>query len=131
MKKFFSIFFTTLGVIFFIIILAGIYFFITDPLNLKPLIFNQEENQKSTETDVDQAKTGLDNITEEDKNPALSPAQEKALETVGIESENIPSSFTPTQISCFENILGKERVMEIKAGDTPTATEFYKAKECI
>ncbi|KXJ98158.1 MAG: hypothetical protein UZ19_OD1000756, partial [Parcubacteria bacterium OLB19] len=27
--------------------------------------------------------------------------------------------------------LGKDRVEEIKAGDTPTPTEFFKAKECI
>jgi hypothetical protein len=53
------------------------------------------------------------------------------LETIGVPPENIPSSFTPEQVTCFEKILGQERVVEIKAGDTPTATEFYKAKECI
>ena len=130
-----------LGVIFFVIILAGTYFFITDPLNLKPLIFNQKEQQECDFIDDDclpsdtpmmkdrDAKTS--STVTEDKNPNLSPTQEKALETIGVPPENIPSSFTPEQVTCFEKILGQERVVEIKAGDTPTATEFYKAKECI
>lgn len=134
MKRFFSIFFITLGVIFFVIILAGIFFFITDPLNIKPFIFNQEKNEKSVEIGVDEGKDKINDLSgmiNEDKNPSLSPTQEKALETIGVPPENIPSSFTPEQVSCFEKILGQERVAEIKAGDTPTATEFYKAKECI
>jgi hypothetical protein len=141
MKRFFEVFFMVLGVIFFVIILAGTYFFITDPLNLKPLIFNQKEQQECDFIDDDclpsdtpmmkdrDAKTS--STVTEDKNPNLSPTQEKALETIGVPPENIPSSFTPEQVTCFEKILGQERVVEIKAGDTPTATEFYKAKECI
>lgn len=141
MKRFFEVFFMVLGVIFFVIILAGTYFFITDPLNLKPLIFNQKEQQECDFIDDDclpsdtpmmkdiDAKPSSN--TTEDKNPNLSPTQEKALETIGVPPENIPSSFTPEQVACFEKILGQERVVEIKAGDTPTATEFYKAKECI
>lgn len=120
MKKFFTIFFVTLGVIFFILLLIAAYFFITDPLNLKPLLFSPN-NVQTTEV------IG----TMEDKNPVLSPAQEQALETVGIDPAAVPTQFTPAQVTCFEGVLGTARVDEIKAGDTPTVTEFFKAKECL
>ncbi len=141
MKRFFEVFFMVLGVIFFIIILVGIYFFIVDPLNIKPLIFNQKEQQECDYIDADCLPGDTSMMKDIDakpssiipggKNPNLSPTQEKALESVGIEPENVSTSFTPEQITCFEKILGQERVAEIKAGDTPTATEFYKAKGCI
>lgn len=141
MKRFFEVFFMVLGVIFFVIILTGTYFFITDPLNLKPLIFNQKEQQECDFIDDDCLPSDTPMMKDRDakpsstvpegKNPSLSPTQEKALETIGVPPENISSSFTPEQVACFEKILGQERVVEIKAGDTPTATEFYKAKECI
>ena len=128
MKKFFNIFFVTLLFIFFFIILAGIYFFITDPLNIKPIIFNKNQTKEiSTST----SSLNTEGTIPEDKNPILSPAQEKALETIGIEPSEVPSSFTPEQLTCFEEKLGKNRVVEIKNGDTPSATEFYKAKGCI
>jgi hypothetical protein len=38
MKNFLNAFFLVLGVIFFIIILFGIYFYVADPMNLKPLL---------------------------------------------------------------------------------------------
>lgn len=121
-----------LGVFFFIIILIGIYFFITDPLNLKPLILDQDGTKDQQEIKND--SSGGNNLEEkmiEDKNPNLSPIQEKALESVGIDPKIIPSSFTPEQNACFENKIGKERVSAIKAGDSPTPTELYKAKECL
>ncbi len=84
---------------------------------------------------VENTKTGSSETssttTTEDKNSILSPTQEKALETIGVDPSEIPSSFTPEQLTCFEEILGKTRIEEIKTGDTPTATEFFKAKSCI
>lgn len=118
MKKALSIFFTTLGVIFFCIILAGIYFFITDPYNLRPMLSAMMDNSTSTST-------------VSDKNPMLSEKQEKTLETFGIDPATVPSSITPEQEACFEAKLGEKRVAEIKAGDTPTAAEFFKAKDCV
>jgi hypothetical protein len=61
----------------------------------------------------------------------LSPAQAGALEAVGIDPATMPQSFTPEQLTCFEAILGAQRVGEIKAGATPTIPEFYSAKGCI
>lgn len=121
MKKFFNIFFVTLGVIFFILILAGVYFFITDPLNLKPIIFGSDSEVVTEDVGG----------TVVDKNPILNEKQEKALETFGIDPASIPSSITPEQESCFVEILGQTRVNEIKAGDSPTATEYFKARDCI
>ena len=43
----------------------------------------------------------------------------------------MPSDITPEQEACFEAKLGAERVAEIKAGDSPTVTEYFKARDCI
>jgi hypothetical protein len=121
MKKFLNIFFVTLGVIFFVLILIGTYFFVTDPLNLKPMIFGSDSEVVAEE--VEGTVVG--------KNPVLNASQEKALETFGIDPASIPSSITPEQESCFVEILGQARVNEIKAGDSPTATEYFKARGCV
>lgn len=122
MKKFLTIFFVTLGVIFFILILGAVYLFVFDPLHLGPILFGStadiqlQDNNGSAKTDT---------------HPLLSETQEKTLETFGIDPARIPSEITPSQEKCFENKLGKARVEEIKAGDSPTAVEFFTAKECI
>jgi hypothetical protein len=122
MKKLLNIFFTSLGVIFFLLILFGIYFYITDPLNLKTLFMSSESDSVET-TEVTNEPV--------DKNPALNASQEAALEKFGINPANIPSQITPEQEACFVEKIGEQRVQEIKAGDTPTAIEFFKAKDCI
>ena len=126
MKKFFVAFFTTLGVIFFFLILAGIYFYITDPLNLKPLLFGVE-----TESGVELETEASDVTVLEDKHPLINESQEKALETVGIDPAGLPTEVTAEQEACFIEILGETRVNEIKAGATPSAVEVFRAKDCI
>lgn len=126
MKKFFTIFFVVLGVIFFAILLLIAYLFIFDPYNIKPFIFGVD---KPAVTQVE--TTAPANSETAPANSALSPAQQSALEAVGVSPDSVPQNFTPEQISCFEEILGKARVDEIKAGGTPSAAEFFKAKECI
>ena len=132
MKKFFTVFFVVLGVIFFILILAVTYSYLTDD-HMSELTKHTNETSTSTSTEKTATNTNATEIssTTKDKNPVLSPTQEKALEVIGVDPTEVPSSFTPEQITCFENILGKVRVTEIKNGDTPSATEFYKAKECL
>lgn len=117
MKKFLNIFFVVLGIIFFIIILIGTYFYVTDPLNLKPLVFGN-----------DTTKASDDNVG---NHPFLSESQQKAMKTFGIDPASVPSEITPEQEACFESKLGEERVTEIKAGDSPSMTEYFKAKDCI
>lgn len=122
MKKFFTIFFVVLGVIFLILLLVGAYLFVFDPLHLRT------PSDAQTTTPV---TTATGKAAPVDKNPILSPTQEKTLETFGIDPATVPSSITPEQEACFTKILGATRVAEIKAGDSPTATEFFKAKSCI
>lgn len=130
MKKFFTVFFVVLGVIFFILILAVTYTYLTNQTKT-----DCDSSNKDCITNIvttEKAEVITENPTStEDKNPDLSPTQERALEVIGVDPTEVPSSFTPEQISCFEAKLGKDRVREIKAGDTPTPTEFFKAKECI
>lgn len=113
----------TLGVIFFVIILAGVSMFFFDPLGLRSSLIDNSEPVNQQNVDVPDAP--------EDKNPVLSPTQEKALETFGVDPATVPTSITPEQEACFVEKLGQERVDEIKAGDAPTPVDFYKAKSCI
>lgn len=113
-----NIFFVTLGVIFFILILIAAYLFFTD---IRPLMTSQEiENSGAVES-----------VFVEDKHPALSESQEKTLETFGINPANLPTEISTEQEQCFEEKLGSLRVEEIKAGASPTPLEFIKAKDCI
>lgn len=130
MKKILNIFFVVLGVIFFIIILVATYLFIADPLNLKPIIFPEDNPVTPVENSINENN---DKQTEDavDKKPALSDGQEKMLETVGIDPASVPSQITEDQEACFVEILGEARVQEIKDGDTPTVAEFFKARACL
>jgi len=111
----------TLGVIFFIIILFGIYFVIADPLNLKPLLFNSNIDQDTNTTTNNEVSN----------NSQFSESQEAAMKKFGIDPASIPTNFTAEQEVCFEEKLGIERVNEIKSGGSPTATEFFKVRGCL
>jgi len=117
MKKILNIFFVILGVIFFIIILLGVYFYIADPLHLKPIIVGNEVSESASD-DVD-------------THPLLNESQERALEIFGIDPADVPNEITPEQEQCFEETLGEDRVSEIKTGDTPTPTDYFNARSCI
>jgi hypothetical protein len=107
---------------------------IADPFNVKPLLFPSGTVYESQSDGTSQSENGenIDSATgTPDKHPALTPSQEKALETFGIDPAAVPTEITPEQESCFIEILGEVRVGEIKAGDTPTATEFFRARGCI
>jgi hypothetical protein len=125
MKSFFTIFFVVLGVIFLLLIIAVTIFLIIDPFGLRQAFVSQSGAggyETSTLSGGDVA---------EDRNPALSPAQEQALKSFGIDPAQIPSEITPEQEACFVARLGAARVEEIKAGAMPTAAEFFKARDCI
>lgn len=123
MKKFFTIFFVTLGVIFSIIILIVIYLFVADPFKIKPLLFGSPAKTQSVTNSETTSKV----------NSGLSDTQKKALEAVGINPATLPSpsSITPAQEACFTQKLGATRVAEIKAGATPSAVEIFTAKACL
>ena len=129
MKRFLCAFFGSLGVIFFVLLLLVGYLFVSDAYGIRTLL---------TASRVVPASTGGSPTTPSsqeqgaaDQNPILSPAQEQALEAVGVDPAQVPSKFTPEQEACFVGILGAARVEEIKKGATPSATEFFRAKECM
>jgi hypothetical protein len=137
MKKILNIFFVTLGVIFFIIILIAIYFFVADSYNIQPLFFGVEATSSTNQRESPAATvdttsdTALTDQQHTDKNPALNQNQEAALEAVGIDPTAVPSTISPEQESCFENAIGTARVEAIKAGDTPTAIEIFAGRNCL
>ncbi len=123
MKKFLQIFFITLGVIFFLLILGGVYLYVADPYGIKPIIKSFTSQSAST--------TPQTAGTSADKNPLLSPAQEKALEKIGIDPASLPSTITPTMEACFYAKLGAKRANEIKNGSQPTASDYFAARSCL
>jgi len=122
MLKILNLVFVTLGVIFFLIIIAGVYFYATDPLDLKPLFLGNDTTQSATATPTAHSTS---------TNPLLNESQAQALESFGIDPAQVPSTITPEQEACFIEILGEARVEEIKAGASPTATEFFRARGCL
>ncbi|MBY0537931.1 hypothetical protein K2P47_00870 [Patescibacteria group bacterium] len=127
-------FFVALGVIFFFILIGVTYFVIADPLNLRPVVmslYNSREEVRADETQLTNEQPQTSNDAPETTTNMMTVEQEQALEAVGISPTAVPAQFTPQQIECFTGILGEQRVNEIKAGDTPTMTEFYQAKDCV
>ena len=116
--KILNYFFTTLGILFFLIILIGIYLFITDPFGLKPLFSSLNIP----------ANTTVDMI---DKNPLLTPAQEKTVESLGIDPTKLPTAITPELEKCLLQKLGAQRADEIIKGSAPTAMDVLKASVCL
>lgn len=129
MKKFFTVFFVTLGVLFLALVLVLAYLFVFDPLQLKPLFMGNAGSDSITTSATSAATPTVPEETSS-SDSRLSPAQAAALESVGIAPAAVPT-FTEVQLQCFVTILGQARVDEIKAGATPSATEFFKAKSCI
>ena len=142
MKKFFTVLFVGMGVLFLLQLIALGYLYVVDPLNLKPLLFGEKEiaqdqmtgSAGSERTESAGAEAEMETETSAEATlpvSNLSPAQERALQMVGIEPETLPQSFTEEQLTCFVGILGEARVNEIKAGATPTMSEYYQAKDCV
>ena len=125
MKRFFNIFFVTLGIIFFLLLCAGAYIYVADPFVLKqPFMENNIDNSSST-------STSSQDKTTTDKNPLLSPTQEKTLEKIGINPATLPSTITPEMEQCFYEKLGTTRANEIKNGIAPTTADYFAARSCL
>ncbi len=135
MKHFLTIFFVTLGVIFFVILCLLAYLWFADPFELRPLITEMKPAAMESSATTSPVSGEEESLTPapvaNDKNPNLTPAQEDALTLIGIDPAGLPSTITPEQYSCFVRVLGETRVQEIQAGDAPSPIEIFKAKECI
>lgn len=132
MKKFLQILFMTLGVIFFIIIIAGVYLYVADPYEIKPLIKSLTGQTVPTTTTTNQTNdtTSQTNNTV-NKNSLLSPTQEESLKKIGIDPTVLPSEITPEMEQCFYAKLGEKRANEIKAGSEPTTADYFAARSCL
>ncbi|MDP3883294.1 MAG: hypothetical protein Q8Q48_04575 [Candidatus Staskawiczbacteria bacterium] len=107
--------FIMLGILFVVLIVAVALFIIFNPFSLMaPSQTNSESSSGST-----------------DKNPLLDANQEKLLETMGVNVESLPAEITPEMEACFTEKLGAERVKEIMDGDSPSAIDFFMAKDCL
>ena len=62
--------------------------------------------------------------------PLLSSDQEVMLESVGIDTTQLPTEITTEQVNCGAEALGQERVDEIMAGSQPTFTDILNAQHC-
>jgi hypothetical protein len=63
--------------------------------------------------------------------PLLSPEQEKAAASVGIDVSKLPTEISDIQRQCSIEALGEERVTEIERGATPSALDIFKARHCF
>lgn len=132
MKKFLKIFFITLGVIFFVLILAGIYLYTADPFQIKPLIKSFTEQGMpvkpgqvpiNQQTNVNKAVVG--------GKLNLTASQEQVLKKIGVDPASLPSTITPAMEQCFYEKLGTKRTDEIMAGSQPTAADVFIARSCV
>jgi len=124
--KILRVFFVILGVIFFLMIVAGLYLYQSDFYGIKTIVSYEKEDLSTSENN------NANNLNEsEDKNPALSAEQEAQLEGIGIDPAQVPSEISPEMEDCFIQKLGEERVREIEAGASPTALELIKAEPCL
>lgn len=117
--KILNVLFVVLGVIFAIIIFAAVWFYITDPLNLRPIIEPMFfGNQQTLQNDAGD-------------NSYLIGQQEQILNSIGVNFEDLPSQITPQMEACFVENLGMERIKYFESGGTPSITDFLKIKPCL
>jgi len=63
--------------------------------------------------------------------PLIPDEQEKALYEMGVNIDSLPTEITPAMSTCFVEKLGQDRTNEIVNGATPSAIDFFKAKNCL
>jgi len=118
MLKILNGFFVVMGVIFSILILGAVAILLLTGMN--PVsTFKAVTGNNATK---------VDNV---DKNPLLTEEQEAQLESLGINPASLPSEITPEMEACFTQKLGVERTNQIKQGDKPTVTDYFKASSCF
>ena len=137
MKTFLKVlnyFFTVLGVIFFFILIFALYFFITDPFNLRPLFSSLSISPSEVMEVVGGVKNDAGAVVNDgstSSNPLLNAEQEKVLKSIGIDPETLPTEVTPELEDCLVEKVGKKRAEEIAKGSEPTALDILKASSCL
>jgi len=135
MKKFFTYFFTTLGVIFFILLWGLAYVWFADPFGIRPLLqaITSDTQESAVVEPVGEdssiPETGTKSNAPTSSGTSLTPEQKAALSTIGINPDALPE-LTPEMESCFIATLGSARVAEIKAGASPSPKEIFASRSC-
>lgn len=113
-------FFLTLGFIFFAILVATAYIWFANVWNVQAIF-----------SAVTQEPTTVE-MTEGDEGASGSPTaeQEKAMEDFGISSDFF-TDLDSEQQTCLVDVLGEERVEEIKQGAMPTPVEIARGSGCF
>lgn len=122
-------FFTVLGVIFFILIILGLYGWYANVFGLRTA-WQSSGLSIGAMVNIATGNNGI-KANNVDKNPLLSAEQEAKLESLGIDPAKLPSTITPAMEVCFNQKLGIQRTNEIKQGSSPTAEDFLKAQSCL
>ncbi len=132
-RNFFSTFFTTMGIIFIVIVLSMIYILVADPFGFRPMLLESAEiPAEGVIAGVVTRKVTTSSEKERNENElVLSVEQRDALRAYGIDPSTVPTTITPLQLFCFEEQLGVSRVSEIRAGAVPTAFELFRVKTCL
>lgn len=125
MKKFLTYLFVFFGMLFVLEFGALAYLWFADPFGVRPLII-----MLVTKPAGDAVQPVSSTPAGTDKNPALSPAQEAALEKIGVDPAKVPTSISADMKACFVAKLGAARVAEIQNGAAPTPGEVLTTSPC-
>ena len=84
--------------------------------------------------DITKVPSAILNIGEGEStydHPLLDEEQEVFLESIGVDTRELPTEITEEQADCSEEALGEERVNEILLGSPPSPSDYFKAKHCF
>lgn len=132
MKKFIL----TLLAIILTLIIALVVVFVFNPFDLRTKLVGAVVNSYLSSTSNSETSPAEDadtsaSVEAANRNPLLNEEQAKVLEELGVDVSRLPSSVSPAMEACFVEKLGKERTQAIVAGDSPTAMEVLKSRNCL
>lgn len=119
-------------IIILLVVLALIIIFVFNPGNSRNKLIGSVINNYLSKNIPDYKP--LDNntvVSDGDQNPLLNTEQEKTLTSFGVDVSQLPTTISPAMQDCFVEKLGESRAMEIVNGATPSATDFFKAQDCL
>ena len=114
MRKLFTIVVT---VIVTIAILAGIFIFIASRVGLNVVNLSAILSGKKIESNYD--------------HPLLSQSQEELLKSFGVDPASLPTTIPSNLEQCAVDAIGADRVNQIKAGSTPSLSDYLKTQHCL
>lgn len=115
-----------------LVVVGGIYFYVADPFHIKAL-FAPAPASSATQNRANTPQPASNSVQPKTA-PAeiqLTPQQQTAANSLGINPSSISSFLTPATEQCAVTALGQDRVNQIKAGATPSPVDLVKAGHCL